>query len=72
MNDSCELGLMYEDVVRNTYVINISDEDTSCSEKDRIESILHKINKLIDNTKTFDDAGGLVALTTIKNYIQEQ
>ena len=72
MNDSRELGLMYEDVVKNTYVINISDGGDSCSEEDRIESILHKINKLIDNTKTFNDTGGLVALTAIKNYIQEQ
>lgn len=71
MDDNKEIGLVYESLRESSaYVIKVSSTPTGC-EQDPITAVKNKIDALICNTKTFNDEGGLVALTTLKNFIKD-
>tara|TARA_R110000772_G_scaffold57846_1_gene130939 strand:- start:494 stop:703 length:210 start_codon:yes stop_codon:yes gene_type:complete len=67
MNDSKEIGLMYEAIAKSTYIINVN---TGSSEQDRVSAILKKVNTLICNKERFNDTTDLVALNNIKSFIE--
>jgi len=67
MDDNKEMGLMYEAIAKNTYIINVN---TDSSEQDRVDAILQKVNKLICNKQNFNDATDSVALNTLKSFIE--
>ena len=71
MNDNEEIGLMYESVLRNTYVINVNSASDSCNESDKVAAILSEVNKLICNKQNFNDDTDLVALNTLKSFIEK-
>ena len=71
MNDNDKISLMYENVLKNTYVINVNSDSDSCDETDKVDAILSKVNKLICNKKNFNDATDLVALNTLKSFIEK-
>jgi len=67
MDDNKEMGLMYEAIAKNTYIINVN---TDSSEQDRVDAILQKVNKLICNKQNFNDTTDSVALNTLKSFIE--
>ena len=71
MTDNQEISLMYENVLKNTYVINVNSPPGNCSETDKVAAILSKVNKLICNKQNFNDATDLVALNTLKSFIEK-
>lgn len=70
MNDLKEIGMLYEAVTSSCIMSVVDKESDTCGEDDTA-IILMKIDKLICNAKNFNDEGGLVALTTLKKFIQE-
>lgn len=69
MNDLKEIGMLYEAVT--TCITHVADTGEDIYHDDNTVIILKKIDKLICNARNFNDEGGLVALTTLKNFIQE-
>ena len=61
---------MYESVLKNTYVINVTNDISSYDKTDKVSAILSKVNKLISNKENFNDATDLVALKTLKSFIE--
>jgi hypothetical protein len=70
VNDNKEISLMYESVLKNTYVINVTNDISSYDKTDKVSAILSKVNKLISNKENFNDATDLVALKTLKSFIE--
>ena len=70
MNDLKEMGMLYE-AVASSCIMHVSNKEADVCNEDDTAIILMKIDKLICNAKNFNDEGGLVALTTLKNFIQE-
>lgn len=70
MNDLKEMGMLYE-AVASSCIMHVLDKDEDICNEGDTAIILMKIDKLICNAKNFNDEGGLVALTTLKNFIQE-
>jgi len=71
MKDNEKISLMYENVLKHTYVINVNSDASSCNEADKVAAILSKVDKLICNKKNFNDATDLVALNTLKDFIEK-
>ena len=71
MYDNREIGLMYENVIKSTYVINVNSASDSCNESDKVAAILSEVNKLICNKQNFNDDTDLVALNTLKSFIEK-
>lgn len=71
MDDNKEIGLMYENVIKSTYVINVNSASDSCNESDKVATILSQVNKLICNKQNFNDGTDLVALNTLKSFIEK-
>lgn len=70
MNDLKEIGMLYE-AVTSSCIMSVVDKEADICNEDNTAIILMKIDKLICNAKNFNDEGGLVALTTLKKFIQE-
>ena len=62
---------MYENVIKSTYVINVNNAPDSCNESDKVAAILSEVNKLICNKQNFNDDTDLVALNTLKSFIEK-
>lgn len=62
---------MYENVIKSTYVINVNNASDSCNESDKVAAILSEVNKLICNKQNFNDDTDLVALNTLKSFIEK-
>ena len=62
---------MYENVIKSTYVINVNSSSDSCNESDKVAAILSEVNKLICNKQNFNDDTDLVALNTLKSFIEK-
>lgn len=68
MSDYEELSALYEAVA----LIQVNAEDIPESRgKDNTDVILQKIDQLICNAVNFNDDGGLVALTSLKSFIEK-
>ena len=71
MNDNNQISLIYENILKPTYVINVGSAPDSCNESDKVAAILSEVNKLICNKRNFNDDTDLVALNTLKSFIEK-
>ena len=71
MNDNNQISLIYENILKPTYVINVNSASDSCNESDKVAAILSEVNKLICNKQNFNDDTDLVALNTLKSFIEK-
>ena len=72
-SDDNNICAIYESIQGSCIVRvdDLADAVTQYNSEDSVELILQKIDKLTRNAENFNDAGGIVALTALKQFIED-